>query len=100
MINQRDPRMKSDFISLISPLKSKRTFEDVCDKLKELVFNGTLIPGQQLPSEHALAQLFQVGRQSIREALRVLEYSGFITAVSYTHLRAHETDSYLVCRLL
>ena len=27
---------------------------------------------------------------------------GYITriAVSYTHLRAHETDSYLVCRLL
>ena len=24
----------------------------------------------------------------------------FHTAVSYTHLRAHETDSYLVCRLL
>ena len=23
-----------------------------------------------------------------------------IRAVSYTHLRAHETDSYLVCRLL
>ena len=23
-----------------------------------------------------------------------------IEAVSYTHLRAHETDSYLVCRLL
>ena len=25
---------------------------------------------------------------------------GSIDAVSYTHLRAHETDSYLVCRLL
>src|SRR5665647_3865426 len=24
----------------------------------------------------------------------------FVEAVSYTHLRAHETDSYLVCRLL
>src|SRR5680860_1541179 len=23
----------------------------------------------------------------------------FVAAVSYTHLRAHETDSYLVCRL-
>ena len=23
-----------------------------------------------------------------------------VNAVSYTHLRAHETDSYLVCRLL
>ena len=26
--------------------------------------------------------------------------TGGVTAVSYTHLRAHETDSYLVCRLL
>src|SRR5680860_560827 len=25
---------------------------------------------------------------------------GVVTPVSYTHLRAHETDSYLVCRLL
>src|SRR5665647_3886653 len=34
----------------------------------------------------------------IRSAPRVL--AGAIRAVSYTHLRAHETDSYLVCRLL
>src|SRR5680860_1846437 len=26
--------------------------------------------------------------------------SSSLSAVSYTHLRAHETDSYLVCRLL
>ena len=26
--------------------------------------------------------------------------SQVIKSVSYTHLRAHETDSYLVCRLL
>src|SRR5665647_736169 len=25
-------------------------------------------------------------------------FSSVVTAVSYTHLRAHETDSYLVCR--
>src|SRR5665647_3843001 len=25
--------------------------------------------------------------------------AGILTSVSYTHLRAHETDSYLVCRL-
>src|SRR5665647_1253573 len=29
-----------------------------------------------------------------------LEPGHYIKAVSYTHLRAHETDSYLVCRLL
>src|SRR5665647_2444375 len=27
-------------------------------------------------------------------------YEGTSLSVSYTHLRAHETDSYLVCRLL
>src|SRR5665647_2946742 len=32
--------------------------------------------------------------------LGVGNWSGWLTAVSYTHLRAHETDSYLVCRLL
>src|SRR5665647_54767 len=30
----------------------------------------------------------------------VPERAGAFIAVSYTHLRAHETDSYLVCRLL
>ena len=27
-------------------------------------------------------------------------FASRLKAVSYTHLRAHETDSYLVCRLL
>src|SRR5665647_2134207 len=34
-----------------------------------------------------------------RRALGVARSAGGL-AVSYTHLRAHETDSYLVCRLL
>jgi GntR family transcriptional repressor for pyruvate dehydrogenase complex len=71
--------MIPDYAALIGPVKNKRTFEGVSDKLKELIFDGTLKPGQQLPSEHALAKLFHVGRQSVREALRVLELSGFIT---------------------
>ncbi len=64
---------------VISPLKNVRTFEAVSEQLKELIFNGTLKPGEQLPSETALAEMFQVGRQSVREGLRVLELSGFIT---------------------
>jgi GntR family transcriptional regulator, transcriptional repressor for pyruvate dehydrogenase complex len=71
--------MMPDYAALIGPVKNKRTFEGVSDQLKELIFNGTLKPGQQLPSEHTLAKLFHVGRQSVREALRVLELSGFIT---------------------
>jgi GntR family transcriptional repressor for pyruvate dehydrogenase complex len=71
--------MAKDYESLIEPIKSKRTFEEVSNRLKELIFQGVLRPGHKLPSENALAQMFQVGRQSVREALRVLELSGFIT---------------------
>ena len=31
---------------------------------------------------------------------RLKSFLDMIAPVSYTHLRAHETDSYLVCRLL
>jgi GntR family transcriptional regulator, transcriptional repressor for pyruvate dehydrogenase complex len=68
-----------DYDSLIKPIESRRTFEEVSNRIKELIFSGELKPGDRLPSETALAQLFQVGRQSVREALRVLERSGFIT---------------------
>ena len=44
-----------------------------------MIFDGILKPGQKLPSETHLAEMFQVGRQSVREALRLLELSGFIT---------------------
>jgi DNA-binding FadR family transcriptional regulator len=71
--------MTTDYQILIEPVKNRRIFEEVSDKLKELIFNGTFKPGHQLPSESALAKLFHVGRQSVREALRVLEISGFIT---------------------
>ena len=65
--------------STAEPAKATRTFEEVSNRLKELIFDGTLKPGQRLPSEASLARLFRVGRQSIREALRILELSGFIS---------------------
>jgi len=84
LIKPRKQSAVSDdaYDALFGPVKNKRTFEEVSDRLKELIFNGTLKPGQQLPSETALAQLFQVGRQSVREALRILELSGFINVRS------------------
>jgi GntR family transcriptional regulator, transcriptional repressor for pyruvate dehydrogenase complex len=64
---------------LFDPIKTERTFERVSTKIKGLIFDGILAPGDRLPSETELAQQFDVGRQSIREALRILELSGFIT---------------------
>ncbi len=68
-----------DFGRVFEPVKNRRMFEEVSDKIKRLIFDGTLKPGQKLPPENEIARLFNVGRQSVREALRILELSGFIT---------------------
>ena len=62
-----------------TPIKSSRTFEEVSNRIKKFIFDGVFKPGDKLPPETELAQQFNVGRQSIREALRILELSGLIT---------------------
>jgi len=64
--------------NMFHPVKGKRTFEEVSDKIKQLIFKGVLKVGDRLPSEVEMAKQFNVGRQSVREALRLLELSGFI----------------------
>jgi GntR family transcriptional repressor for pyruvate dehydrogenase complex len=65
--------------NLFTPIESKRTFEEISSKVKALIFEGTLKPGDKLPPEVELAKQFGVGRQSVREALRLLELSGFVS---------------------
>ncbi|NWG75522.1 MAG: FadR family transcriptional regulator [Rubrivivax sp.] len=64
---------------IFTPIKSKRSFEEVFEKIRQSILNGTLKSGDKLPSEAQLAHQFNVGRQTIREALRLLELSGFIS---------------------
>ncbi|MCS7280615.1 MAG: FadR family transcriptional regulator [Desulfobacterota bacterium] len=62
----------------VTPIIRKRTFEVVSDEIKRLILAGELKPGDRLPSESELARKFNVGRQTIREAMRLLELSGYI----------------------
>jgi len=64
---------------IFARIRSRRTFEEVCSEIKKLIIKGILRPGNKLPSESELARQFGVGRQTIREGLRLLELSGFIT---------------------
>ncbi len=61
------------------PIKQSRISAAVTDQLKQSVLLGHFRSGDKLPSERELAEQFQVSRVAIREALRVLENSGFIT---------------------
>jgi DNA-binding FadR family transcriptional regulator len=65
--------------SAFTPIKNRRTFEEVSNQIKKRIFEGVYTAGDKLPPEAELAAQFGVGRQSVREALRILELSGFLT---------------------
>jgi GntR family transcriptional regulator, transcriptional repressor for pyruvate dehydrogenase complex len=56
----------------------RRTFEEVIDHIRNAIRAGELRPGDKLPAERDLAEMFQVGRTSVREAIRVLEALGLV----------------------
>ena len=64
---------------LFRPVTPKRTFEDISEQIKNLIYSKALKPNDRLPSERELAERFNTGRMSVREALRILEESGFIS---------------------
>lgn len=64
--------------NLFKPVTTKRAFEDISDQIKYLIFSKVLKPNDRLPSERQLAAQFNTGRISVREALRILEESGFV----------------------
>jgi len=70
---------------LFHPKKSTRAFEKISDDIKQKVFKGILTLGDKLPPEIELARQFNVGRQTIREAMRVLELSGFLKIKAGKH---------------
>ncbi|MGD9124041.1 MAG: FadR/GntR family transcriptional regulator [Desulfarculaceae bacterium] len=59
-------------------VKRSRLYEDVADQIKQAIFEGQLKPGDSLPSERVLSEMFGVGRPTIREALRILDIMGLI----------------------
>ena len=63
---------------MFQPYKGRRAFEDIASQIKQAILSERLIDGDRLPPERALADQFQVGRVTIREAFRTLETMGLI----------------------
>jgi GntR family transcriptional repressor for pyruvate dehydrogenase complex len=62
----------------IEPIRRVKLYEEVAARIRDLIAEGELRPGQALPSERKLAEQFKVGRAVIREAIRQLEVSGLV----------------------
>lgn len=60
-------------------LKSRKPiYEQLVDKMKELIINEVLKPDEQLPSVRQMAQQLTINPNTIQKAYRELEIQGFI----------------------
>ncbi len=63
---------------MFKPIKTTRIYEKIVDEIKDLINQGRLEWGDQLPTERELSETFKVSRTCVREAFRVLESQGFL----------------------
>lgn len=64
------------------PAVTKRASEIIFDQVKDMIIRRELKPGDRLPSERNMMDMFQRSRPTIREALRMLERGGYIRTIA------------------
>lgn len=70
---------------LFQPVRTRRGFEAVCDRIRAQLVSGELKPGDRLPGERELAERYGIGRSAARDALRSLEVAGVVEARKGLH---------------
>lgn len=63
---------------IFSESHNERAYVEVVNQIKQRIYEAKLLPGDRLPTERELCEVFGVSRMALREALRVLELSGLI----------------------
>lgn len=81
--------------TLYGPIARQKTYELVAERLLALISSRHLGPGDPVPSERELVDLYRVGRSSVREALRMLESQGVIRSGANGSFRVAEFGSTL-----
>lgn len=65
-------------ISYLKKVNNVSVVQQVIDNLTEAMLNRQLCPGDKIPTEAELAESMGVGRNSIREAVKILVYLGVL----------------------
>jgi len=62
----------------LEPVRRTKVYAEVASQIHRLIAQGRLEPGDRLPPERELAEMFGVSRTSVRDAIRVLEMRGLV----------------------
>ena len=70
--------MNNEISVTLKPVETKKASAEIYEQIRGLIVDGTILPGQRLPSERKMMEQMQRSRATIREALRLLEREGYI----------------------
>ena len=63
---------------IFKPIKPKKMSAQIADQIRSSILTGAFSPGEKLPPERELAELFRVSRPTVREALNILSTAGLV----------------------
>ncbi len=75
--NGREPRYLPKTKAEFEVIRRSKVSEEVTKRIERLIAKG-LRPGDKLPAERELAEMFAVSRSSVRNAMRTLELVGLV----------------------
>ena len=62
----------------VRQVRKTRVYHEIVAQIRALISEGRIKPGDRLPPERELAELFKASRNSVRDGIRVLEQMGLI----------------------
>lgn len=62
-------------------VEKKALCNQVAERIKEMIINGQFAPGDKLPNELELSEYMNVGRSSVREAIKILASMNIIQVI-------------------
>lgn len=71
-------------------LSNKSVVDRIVDQITNAIINGELHPGDKIPTEQEMCDTFGVGRNSVREAIKIL--------VAYGVLEIRRADGTYICQ--
>ena len=60
-------------------VRPRRAVDEIISQIRHRILANELKPGEKLPSERELSEQLGVSRNTLREAIRMLEFTGLIT---------------------
>ena len=62
----------------LKTVQTQKIYKNIVEQIVDLIHDGSLNKGDKLPPERSLADMMNVSRTSVREALKVMEIMGII----------------------